>query len=176
MTIVLTRKINAAKWHPAADLAMGEVSADAVTSDLRTTANELSFWVCPSNDDAELRETVLALAAAGDRLDKLDVAWIQLSATSGLTVNKSPQHALIPIESLKERHVDVANLDLVRLGKVATLVHSAVAGSQFKRFAKREVLAVVVAAVRNGRVKASALKDSLRQDVEQALQKAAKTD
>lgn len=149
-----------------------EIAADAVTRDLPTTNNDLSFWACQSVDDAELRETVLALAANCERLDKMDVAWLERDAVQGeeLTVLQSPEHANTPVESLKNRHVDIARLDLVRLGKVAGLMRVAVKEKRCKRFLKKEVLTVLVEAVRSGRVKAEALKERVRQDVEEALQ------
>jgi len=173
MSAVFTRKVNGAKWQPSKSLAPGEVSADAVTADLRTTDNELSFWACSSNDEAELRETVLALATGGDRLDKMDVAWIEREAVHAaqLTIQETPGHANTPVESLKGRHVDVAKLDVARLGIVAGLIHAAVSAEkkQWRRFARSEVLAVVVAAVRSGRVAIDTLKDELRKDVERAV-------
>ncbi len=171
MPPVFTRKVNAAKWQTSKGLVAGEVSADAVTSDLRTTDNELSFWACPSNDDAELQETVLALATGGDRLDKMDVAWIERQAVDAaqLTIRETPEHANTPVDSLRGRHVDVAKLDVTRLGTVAGLIHAAVTATKWKRFARKEVLAVVVAAIRGGRVNTDSLKDGLREAVEQAL-------
>jgi len=61
--VFLARKITLSKWkrHPA--LAAGEISADCVTSDLRTKRLTLSFWECSSADDADLDNVVLALAS-----------------------------------------------------------------------------------------------------------------
>jgi hypothetical protein len=171
VTAVFTRKFNRAKWDPAPDLDAGEIAADAVTADLRTTGNELSFWDFPASSEAELKETVLALATAQDRLDKLDVAWIEQAAvlTEGLTVQPTLHHAMTPVESLKERHVDVTRLDMERLGRIAKLIQGAVAANQCRRFLKKEVLAVIVAAVQAGRVASAALKDDVRKAVEADL-------
>ena len=55
----LARKISRAKWDPKAGLTADEIPADAVTADLRTQDNALSFWACGSGDTRELDEVVL---------------------------------------------------------------------------------------------------------------------
>jgi hypothetical protein len=144
-----------------------------VTADLKTTNNELSFWAAASNDDAELHETVLALATGGDRLDKMDIAWStrQSFADANLSVQESPDHANTPVESLKPRHVDVTKLDLVRLGCVATVIHDAINAEQIRRFHPKEVLAVLVKAVTDERLAVDALRGQLQEKVRAALAK-----
>jgi len=172
---VFARKVShRAKWEEAEGLEAGEISSDAVTRDLPTLNNELSFWSCSSAEDSELHETVLAVAANGDRLDRMDVVWLERAdvETAAVTVRPSPQHANTPVETIKNRHVDFARLDLVRLGKIATLMRDAVVGRGCKRFAKDEVLKVLVKAVRDGRLKLEQLKTDLRSKVEAGLSKA----
>jgi hypothetical protein len=169
---IFARKVShRAKWADAQGLGVGEISSDAVTRDLPTLNNELSFWSCASTDDDELQETVLAMAANGDRLDKMDVVWLESTAVNvaAVTVQPSPHNANTPVESIKSRHVDFARLDLVRLGKVAILMRDAVVGDCCKRFQKADVLKVLVKAVREGRLKLEQLKDDLRSKVEAAL-------
>jgi hypothetical protein len=174
LTPVFARKISyRAKWGACDGLDEGEIAADAVTLDLKTSGNELSFWSCSSGCESELRETVLALAANCERLDKMDVAWIDENAVAAeqLTVQKSPERANTPVDGLKERHVDISKLDLVRLGKVAALVRAAVSSDRCKRFAKKEVLHVIVEAIRIGRLNLEALHAKLREEVQAELRK-----
>lgn len=82
----LARKITRAKWDTGQGLSAGEISADAVTSDLRTKENTLSFWNCRTETNGDVEDAVLAIAAAGDRLDRLDVVWLaydELTPASG---------------------------------------------------------------------------------------------
>ena len=72
----LARKVSLAKWSKKDELAEGEIPADAVTADLRTQDNKLSFWRCGNGEGIEVNEAVLALAAAGTRVDKIDVVWL----------------------------------------------------------------------------------------------------
>lgn len=64
-----------AKWCSRNGLESDEISADAVTADLRTRDNTLSFWQCDGTDH-EVEEAALAIAAAGNRVDRLDIVWI----------------------------------------------------------------------------------------------------
>jgi len=172
VTQVFARKVNhRTKWGNVEGFAAGEICSDAVTRDLATQNNELSFWSCTSPDEQELQEAVLAMAANGDRLDKMDVAWLDRDDVerAAVAVQPSPHNANTPVQTVKNKHVDFANLDLGRLGKVATLMRDAVVGNGCKRFAKAEVLSVLVKAVRDGKLKVEQLKDELRSKVEAAL-------
>lgn len=71
----LARKITRAKWVDA-HLNSGEIPADAVTVDLRTRNNTLSFWQCGDATEEELDEAVLALAAAAQRVESIDIVWL----------------------------------------------------------------------------------------------------
>jgi hypothetical protein len=58
---VLARKVARAKWEPRSDLGDGTIAADAVTADLRTTENTLSFWRCNSSSADDLRRSPVKL-------------------------------------------------------------------------------------------------------------------
>ena len=56
----LARKVSLAKWSKKDELAEGEIPADAVTADLRTQDNKLSFWRCGNGEGAVLQPTPAA--------------------------------------------------------------------------------------------------------------------
>ena len=107
----LARKISREKWdairNSSLGLTAGEISADAVTGDLRTRDNALSVWHCRTDRNGDIEDAALAIAAAGDRLDKIDIVWLAdeelradghiLKVTRGIT----------PIKDLADRHVDI---------------------------------------------------------------------
>jgi hypothetical protein len=64
----LARMITRPKWQPKQGLASDEIPADAITADLRTSNNVLSFWQCGEATDPEISTAVLAIAAGRDRL------------------------------------------------------------------------------------------------------------
>lgn len=167
----LARKINLAKWNPQSTVEEGEIAADAVTVDLRTTGNTLSFWRCDGVDDMRLKEVVLALAAGSDRIDKFDIAWLpeQEATSQGLRVVDTDGNT--PVARLVNRHADIERLDLVRLSKVARLIQSAVSEGHFRRLTRAEVQQVLITAVDAGDLSPGAVNDKLRPGLLETLEK-----
>lgn len=169
MAPVLARKITRAKWEAKPELGSGEISADAVTVDLRTTGNTLSFWRCDSSGAADLQRAVLALAAAAERPDRLDVIYLDEQAiqAGGLSTNNSEGET--PVALLRQHHVDVEKLDLVRLGRVAEMVAAAHRANASHSMTKKQVIDIVVQAVRDRLVAVADLKGEMKQKVDAAL-------
>lgn len=162
----LVRKITRAKWDKQPGLADREIAADAITGDLRTQGNTLSFWRCRSGTDRDTDEAALAIAAGSDRLDKLDLVWLDDDElkTDGHTLRDTP--GLTPARDLVDRHVDVANLDYTRLGRVATHVAAAIEAHRFRRLQRARVRELLSTAVDQGRIDLDALKSTLREEIE----------
>ena len=144
----LARKITRAKWLQRPELAQGEIAADAVTADLRTNGNALSFWRCDTGAEDQVEPVALAMAASGDRIDKLDVVWIaeRHFAADGQTWEDTDGRT--PVAELRKRHVDLQRLDYVRLGNVARHVAAAIESERYLRLSRRRVKMLLVAAVR----------------------------
>ena len=166
----LARKVTLSKWEPKQGLTVGEISADALTSDLRTKNNSLSFWRCGVGKPDDFEEAVLAMAAARDHVDKLDVVWLDDDEllTDGQTLNNTKGRT--PVQGLVDLHVDVCQLDYVRLGRVARRVVSAIEEERFFRLRKSGVKALLVEAVRQKRVKLGDLKTSIQAEVQKSLE------
>jgi hypothetical protein len=166
---MLTRKISRAKWEASDDLNEGEIQADAVSADLRTSGNTLSFWRCASSDDAALRRAVLALAAAAERVDRIDVAWLTVASVddNGIAHKDTPGNT--PVTSLRGDHVDLVQLDLRRLGRVAELIAEAVGNGNHKRLTNKKVVDIVVQAVKDDLVAVEDLEARVQQEVRKVL-------
>lgn len=165
----LVRKIARAKWDATRNtergLADGEISADAITADLRTQGDTLSFWRCASEANGDLEDAVLAIASAGQRLDKIEVVWLAVEdlQADGHTLKESP--GLTPVADLVERHVDICQLDYVRLGKVAQRVVEAIRLGRYRRLTKKRVKELLLTAIGQERIHPDDLADSLRKDL-----------
>ena len=165
----LARKITRAKWSFNTGLATGEIPADAVTADLRTSGNALSFWRCGTEADRQVEEAALAIAAAGNRVDKLDVVWVSdedLKA-DGQRLRDTKGDTRIP--ELVERHVDIQNLDYVRLGRVANRIVAAIDGNQYRRLTKKQVVNLLANAVSEERVDLDALNEKVQSEIRKSL-------
>ena len=58
-----------------------------------TRGNKLSFWRCGSGREVEVEDAALAIAAASDRVDKLDIVWVDEDElkTDGQTLENTPK-------------------------------------------------------------------------------------
>jgi hypothetical protein len=163
--VFLARKINRAKWPGTEDLSAGEIPADAVTVDLRTQGNALSFWQCPTDTDSGVVEAALAIAAAGNRLEKLDIVWLADEELQSDGQTLIDTEGRTPVTDMVAMHVDVSRLDYVRLGRVARRVVDAIKADRFCRLTKARVKSLIEEAVGEGRIDRSDLHDKLREQV-----------
>ena len=117
----LARRIGnreAAIWNPTAYTGNDGIRADALTKEFRTTNDTLSFWKCEDTPE-DLAEIALALAGSMTELSKFWIVLIdqdfleskgfQLKATLGTT----------PIQDLRDRHIDIVELDAMNLTVLA---------------------------------------------------------
>ena len=161
----LARKISRAKWTNDRGLAQGEISADAVTGDLRTQGNKLSFWRCNTDTNRDVEDAALAIAAAGERVDRLDIVWVpgdQL-VSDGQTLIDS--RGRTPVSEMVDQHVDVCRLDYVRLGSLARCVVSAIENRRCQRLTKGRIKKLLSTAVKQGRIELDDLADALRTEI-----------
>ncbi len=161
----LVRKITRAKWDRTEQLADGEIPADAVTADLRTTDNALSLWAAAEAEGDALNDAVLALVAGADRVDKIDVVWIQRAKFDEVGVSLDETDGRTPVSDLVDRHVDAVKLDLLRLGIFAEQVVSALGAAQHKRLTKKKVAQLIAAAVDADRVSLEDLEEKVQAEV-----------
>lgn len=161
----LARKISRAKWLKKDELAEGEISADAVTADLRTQDNALSFWRCGDGETTAVNEAVLAIAAACEHVDKIDVVWLAVGELQSDNQILEDTEGRTPVRGLADRHVDVCRLDYVRLGKVAACVVTAMQKDQCLRLRKARVKKLLAKAVEQGRIDPNDLQQRVREEL-----------
>ena len=165
----LARKITRAKWSANQELGVGEIPADAVTIDLRTVGNSLSFWQCPTDTASDVEEVALAIAAAHQHLERLDIVCLDDEELRADGQSLRNTEGNTPVADLASKHVDVARLDSVRLGKVAERVVSAMESSRFRRLPKSRVKELLVTAVGQGRLDPEDLHYRIRSEVASLL-------
>ena len=158
----LARKIKRRKWKAAKGLAIGEIPADTVTSDLRTQANVLSFWQCPSESDEDVEAVVLAIATARDHFEELDVVWLDYEELQADGQTLQNTKGFTPIKDMVDMHVDVSRLDYLRLGKVAERIAASLEMGRFRTISKARVKALIQGAIEQDRVNLDGVNAKLR--------------
>ncbi len=158
----LARKISGAKWEKRPEFAQDEIPADAVTTDLRTKQNALSFWRCGGGETTDVEDVALAIAAAADRIEKVDVVWLPTEQLleDRQTFMDSP--GMTPVADLVDSHVDLSRLDLVRLGRLANRVVEAIGAGRSQRVPRARVKSLLVNAVLTNRIEPERLSEKIR--------------
>jgi hypothetical protein len=164
----IVKTISWAKWNPRIELGEDAISADAITADLRTKSNCLSFWECSdARNDEELNEIVLALAAIRVRLDKMDVTWIEKDAAAGEGIELKETEGDTPITEINKKHRDAIRLELEKICTLARLVAKSVREqSCVIRFTRREIENIIMEGINAGRLRLESLNEELRDSIE----------
>ena len=160
----LVRMINRAKWEPPVN---SGIPADAITNDLKTSSNTLSFWKCDKpkiNSEIELQDVALALAAGRPKLDRLGLIYIEETAFSKMSLPLHQTPGNTPVDSLRNSHFDLVDLDFVRLGKVAYLIHGGLSDSH-ALFSKAQVKEIIKDAISKGLLRKDSLSADLANDI-----------
>ena len=162
MSMFVARKISRSKWEKHPEFAEGEIQADAVTADLRTNKNVLSFWRCQSGEIMDVENVALAIAAAADRIEKVDVVLLPTDQLleDRQTFMDSPGRT--PVADLVDSHVDLSRLDLVRLGRLANRVVEAIGAGRTQRVPRARVKSLLVNAVLTNRIEPERLSEKIR--------------
>jgi hypothetical protein len=158
----LARSITMSKWASRGKRPYQRVRLDGVTHDFRTMDHALSFWIC----DQAIKESVddVALVAAANR-DSVQKLWLilldeGLVRTQKIRVQETPGET--KIEALVNRHRDIVELSVTSFGKLARTASSAIAANGFRVYSEARVLALLSAAVADGRLGLSDLKPGIQ--------------
>ena len=169
----MAHKISYAKWSKVLNVPVNQIPADAITVDLRTHENTLSFWKCGDDQVTRpaLEEVSLAILTELDKAAKIYLIWLRKETLEqgGYDIKQTDGKTKVP--DLVSFHYDVYNLNYERLGDMARRVQKAVADGHWKQFRRDEVLEIAVNACRRGRLDTATLKPKLRSEVESKLGK-----
>lgn len=160
----LVHKISRAKWE--ATIGPNKISADAVTVDLRTKNNELSLWKIASLERADLEKVATALAASGQRVDTIDVAWITVKELRRRKIRLRDSPGNTAAVAYKNLHVDAKELDLAALRAIAKVIARDIRqNDHFKRFTRAEVKRLLQSGLAEGAIDLKLLKPEIRTEL-----------
>lgn len=158
---VCVRKISKSKW-PAEEILADKtdeeilpfLKADALTSCLRTSKDELSLWTVENTSEEEITKAILALITNSrlERLDRIQVVYFDEDnvTQAGLTLKKTPGDTVI--STYTNLHQDMIELNYERMGKVSGLITSALRDRRIKKYNEKELSKMLVEAIKSGLV------------------------
>jgi hypothetical protein len=167
MTLFLARSISTAKWKGRTYIAGNEIPADAVTYDMRTMDNTLSFWLYDPGKEGSLDDVALALASARDNIQRLDLVWLDHKQVEQMNLKIDSTRGETPAKHLQHNHRDVVGIDLVRLVDLARSVANAVTNNQTKRFTERQIHELLSKAAQDNLISSNDLKRSIAERIQQ---------
>ncbi|EHO14686.1 hypothetical protein [Myroides odoratimimus] len=156
---LLIRKVTKSKWSkdPLSDIK--DLSADAITSCLRTSSNTLSLWHVKDVDS--MNDAILALASGFDRIDTIDVVLLEKDyLNSHFNIEQTEGKTKVP--DLINTHYDICHLTYEKIGNVATYVQEQILSKKIKRYRVVEIATILNEAIALGRLKNEDLKEKVR--------------
>jgi len=168
--VLLGRKTNGAKWRQVEHIWESEgfshedISADAITIDLQTKNNALSFWEIEDADSLE--DVVLALMSTAHNLASIDVLAIPSESIKELGLDIKPTPGSTFAEGMVESHRNIGILNLKKLGGIADLFISEYKLDKVKRFTRKQVKRILKDAISDGRLNKDALDSGLSSKLE----------
>lgn len=143
-----------------------EISADALTTDLKTEGSALSFWSCgvvtASGGPSQIDDVVLALCANAQRLDAVTIVWVEVASLEQQSIKIVRSPGVTPVSDLTDKHVDVVRLDVQRVGVLAEALVNSVANQCFRRFDTTEIKSILTAAITARRLNPGSLAPSIK--------------
>lgn len=162
----LIRKFSRAKWDSGncPPSAAKDLSADALTSCLRTNKNTLSVWATDTPTWGSFDSILAALFVTSDGPTKADVVLLDEKSIKSIAgVDLVESAALTPAtQEVNGRHRDIANLTFSRMERVAEEILKELKKKDegnFKRYNEKAVLKLVRQEVDNGNIDSKKLTD-----------------
>jgi hypothetical protein len=156
---VCVRKISKSKWpdEEVLDKQTDEailplLKADALTSCLRTSQDELSLWTVENKEEIEKAILALITNSRLERLDRIQVVYFDEDNVKqlGLTLKKSPGDTVI--STYTNLHQDMIELNFEKMGKVSALITSALRDKRIKKYNEKKLTALLTRAIESGLV------------------------
>ena len=146
MPLLLRKLDRKASFYPDCHTGVGDVQADAL-SDLRTSGNELSFWLV-QDDHQNLDRVVAALASARMKLDKLDYALIDRQLVDTLQIEIVKRSGVSLDKQANERwHQDLTALSGKKVLELAITIQEK---AELVRVEKEKVRAAIRRSIDDG--------------------------
>ena len=160
---LLVRKISKSKWFQKDIENTDEVSADAITSDLRTTLNTLSVWEI--SNEAELDEAVLAIVSAQDSLETIDVIVLDSDKIDEYDIEIVATPGRTPIKELEKNHRDLEDITFTKLGHIKNHIVQRIRAKYLKRYTAGTLKKLIKKAIDDGILELQDLNSSIQRKV-----------
>ena len=159
----LLRGVRKARWthdQKPSWLSQTDIPADTM-DDLGTKSNSLSLWHV-EDDESNLDEVVVAIAASRDWVANLDYVLVDLRFLSQLDIPIEATPVSSPLPEADCWHRDLVHLSAQKLVRVAEAMWDS---GRTERRSEKAVQQLLAEAVESGRINQSKLNDKIRSQI-----------
>lgn len=135
-------------------------------AELKTTDNKLSLWRV--ENEADIKDALVALAITRDKISDLAVVMIRPEDLQELSMDDEEGNS--PTFGINDKHRNITNLNYDTLGTVIISILNGLRSGGYKKHSDRAIKRMIVEAYKAGKVDLSNAKESMREDIEKALQ------
>lgn len=157
----LVRKVNPTKWRGKDWASIDRIPSDALTQCMKTSSNTLSFWRIEESKGEE--ESILALLGTQDRIDKIDIAFIEATDLLNATIDNTPGKTVFA--ELCDLHVDVANLDHLAFINTAKILGIQIFANCTRRLSRADFKTRMQTAVNTRRIAWESIPESMQKEL-----------
>lgn len=155
----LVRKFHRPKWEPNKIVpgSVDEVSADALTSCLRTSGNTLSVWKTENPEWGEFDDVLAAMFSTLDGPSRADIILLkekELQEIDGVELEES-EGKTPAVNEINAKHRDISNLKHSSITCVAEIFLEELAkgqNAQVKRYSEKNIIKLVKHFVEQGKI------------------------
>ena len=173
MSSFLARNITTSKWKIQGVGRNRVKPPDGLTNDMRVMDGCLSFWTCDPALTSSLNDIVTAFAATRERVDRVDLAWIEETAITKNKLIISATDSDTPAIKLRFRHRDIKNLSMNRVYNLAREISRAVNKADLYShiWTRKEVLDLLIDAAQRNELNLDLAKEKLVSELRAAALK-----
>lgn len=143
----LIRKITLSKWKTAIKNKDAAISADAITSCLRTSQNTLSVWYAENDIDVEFAK--IALLGTLDKVDAIDIVLLDLDSLIGKSLVIKSTAGKTRAKKFSDLHRDISDLTVNEIVTVANAVRETIMNGGLQKLVVADIRKIMKDAVAN---------------------------
>jgi len=157
----LVRKITRGKWSVGEHIEA--VNADAITQCMKTQDNTLSVWKI--NEEKDIQNSILAMAAANEFLSKIDVVILSEQALLDREIPISTTPGITPCKDLIDTHRDLSDLNIKHLALISDLIAAKIRNEEVHSFSLGALKNILCSAIDAGKLTTESLSESVKAKV-----------
>lgn len=165
---LLVRKIEQAKWRPQEKTRVANIPSDAITSCMRTTANALSVWEVPLDDEEKMiNEGVLALVSGPRQtnLESIDIVLLDPKELKKKRLELIQKDEPTFVKDFAKAHWNISHLTYKKLGVMAKVIIKKIHKEKVVRKTRTELTDIVIEAIKQERLKLDCLNEKIQETV-----------